>query len=445
MNATLQPETQALLNATFLDDRKFRRFGLLIVLLVFGGFGTWSALASLSSAALAPGVITVESYRKTVQHLEGGIVQSIQVRDGDVVTKGQVLVTLEGTQSSAQLEVLRGQYFVAISREARLRAERDGLARVRYPDALLAKTHDQRTGEAMQAEDQAFEARKRAREGEIGLYRQQLEQLVNKAQGVRAQEQAKSQLVSSYRGELEDYRKLYREGFAQKQKLREIERELSQSEGEHAELKSTIAATDVQVSETQLKIVQLKKEFQRDVAKELSEVQAELFEIRERMGSLNDTVDRTVVKAPESGMVLGLAVHTIGAVIPPGGKLLEIVPQGEKLVVEANVSPIDIDRVKVGQKAEIRFNAFSARTTPKVEGTLVALSPDRVTDEQSNSAYYLARVQITSDGTNQLLNHKLELLPGMPAEVLINTGQRTLLQYLFSQVSDTLARSFIED
>jgi len=428
-----------------LDDRTFRRVGLAIVIVVFGGFGTWSALAPLGSAALAPGVITVENYRKTVQHLEGGIVRSIHVRDGDHVSKGQILATLESTQPSAQLEAVRGQYFSAATREARLLAERDGLTQVRYPDDLSARKQDARAADAMRAENQAFTARRIAREGEIALYAQQVSELASKLEGLRAQELSTKHLVSSYSSELDDYRALYREGFVQKQKLREIERNLSQSEAHHGESKSSIAATEVQMNEAQLKIVQLKKDFQRDVAKELSEVQSELFGIREKMGSLNDTVDRTVVKAPEAGTVMGLTVHTIGAVIPSGGKFLDIVPQGESLVVEAKVSPNDVDRVRVGQTAEIRFNSLSSRTVPKVEGKLLAISADRITEEESNNAYYLARVRISAQGVQKLLSQKLDLMPGMPAEVMINTGERTFVQYLFGPLSETIARSFIED
>jgi epimerase transport system membrane fusion protein len=203
----------------------------------------------------------------------------------------------------------------------------------------------------------------------------------------------------------------------------------------------------LEISGTQLKILQLQKELQREVAKELSEVQAELFELRERLQSLQDTVLRTDIKAPDAGMVLGLQVHTLGAVIPPGGKILDIVPQNEKLIVEARVSPLDIDRVSIGQIAEIRFSAFKSRTTPKVEGKLITVSADRLVDEESRDKepYYLARVEITSQGLEDLARSELKLLPGMPAEVLINTGERTLLQYLMDPLSDAVARSFIED
>ncbi|MEI7867816.1 MAG: HlyD family type I secretion periplasmic adaptor subunit [Candidatus Methylumidiphilus sp.] len=429
------------------DDRPIRRLGLLFVALAFGVFGGWAALAPLDSAALAPGTIMVEGYRKTVQHLEGGIIKTIQVRDGESVVKDQVLVTLDDTQPRAQLEVLRGQYFILSSQEARLIAQRDDLAKAQYPADLLEHQNDPRVREAIHLQNQTFTARRQAQEGEISVYRRQIEQLRAKATGLRAQKQSQDRLVNSYRGELEDFQNLLDEGFTEKQKVRDLERNLAQSEGQQGELLSNIAATELEISETELKILQLKKELQREVAKEMSEVESNLSEVREKIQSLESTVGRTVVKAPDSGMVLGLVVHTLGAVIPPGGRILDIVPQNQNLIIEAQVSPIDIDRVKIGQTAEVRFSAFKTRETPKMEGKLIGLSADKLVDETKpeKPSYYLARVEVTPGGLRDLAKQHLELVPGMPAEVLINTGARTLLQYLSRPLTDTFARSFIED
>lgn len=429
------------------DDRGLRRLGIFIVACVFGGFGTWALLAPLSSAALGPGVIAVESYRKTVQHLEGGIVKSIRVRDGQAVAKDEVLITLEDTQPRALLEVLRGQYYFALAREARLIAQRDGLAEVAYPPELLANQQELRVQEALRVQNQTFRVRKAAQAGEITLYQQQIGQLQAKAQGLRSQRVSQEHLVGSFHGELEDFRALLKEGFSEKQKVRELERALAQSEAHLGESVSSLAAIDLQVSEIRLKILQLQKELQREVAKELSEVQAQLFELREKKQSAEDTVARTVVRAPQAGTVLDLQLHTLGAVIRPGEKLLDIVPQGERLVVEAKVSLIDIDRVRIGQTAEIRFSAFKMRDTPRVEGKLVALSADRLIDpaDPHKTPYYLARVEITQQGLEDLAEHTLDLVAGMPAEVLINTGERTLFDYLVDPLKNTVARSFIED
>jgi epimerase transport system membrane fusion protein len=296
-------------------------------------------------------------------------------------------------------------------------------------------------------QNQTFTVRRQAQDGEISVYRRQIEQLRAKASGLRAQKESRDRLVASYRGELGDFQNLLKEGFTEKQKVRDLERNLAQNEGQQGELLSTIAATELAISETELKILQLKKELQREVAREMGEAEANLSEAREKIQSLEATVGRTVVKAPDSGMVLGLAVHTLGAVIAPGGRILDIVPQHEKLIVEAQVSPLDIDRVKIGQTAEVRFSAFKTRETPKMEGKLIGLSADKLTDEtnQDKPSYYLARVEVTPEGFRDLARHHLELVPGMPAEVLINTGSRTLLQYLSRPLADTFARSFIED
>lgn len=428
-------------------DRRLRRIGIGVVLVIFGGFGTWALLAPLSSAAHGPGVIAVENYRKTVQHLEGGIVRTIQVRDGDLVSKDQVLLTLDDTQPGAQLEVLRGQYLISLAREARLLAQRDSLPAVEYPPELLANAQDARAEEAMRVQTQTFQVRRSAQEGEITLYERQIGQLQAKAQGLRSQKHSRDRLATLFRAELEDFEALLKEGYAEKQKVRELERNLAQTEGQRGELLSELAATELQISETRLKILQLQKEMQREVAKELGEVQADLFSLREKLQSLQDTVTRTVVRAPDAGMVLNLAVHTVGAVLRPGDRILDIVPQGEKLIVEARISPIDIDRVHVGQIAEVRFSAFKMRDTPRIEGLVITLSADRLVDEREREQvpYYLARVEVTPQGLADLTRAQLVLLPGMPAEVLINTGERTLFRYLVDPLANTVARSFIED
>ena len=429
------------------DGRWLRRIGIVIVLGMFGGFGTWAALAPMSSASHAQGTIVVEGYRKTVQHLEGGIVKSILVRDGQAVKKDEVLITLEDTQPRAQLEVLLGQFFSALAHEARLIAQRDRRDRVSYPSELRASQNEDRVQDAIRVQDQTFRARKSAQDGEASLYEQQIGQLRAKADGLRAQKKSRELIVISFKSELDDFEALLKQGYAEKQKVRDFERNLATSESQLGDLVSSLAATELQVSETKLKILQLQKELQREVAKDLSDVQTQLLETREKMQSVQDMVARTVIRAPQAGTVLDLQTHTLGGVVRPGAKLLDLVPQGEKLIVEAKVSLPDIHRVHVGQIAEIRFTAFKQRDTPKVDGKLIALSADRLFDEgdERKPPYYLARVEITPKGLEDLSRYKLELVTGMPAEVLINTGERTMLMYLIDPLRNTLARSFIEE
>ena len=429
----------------FADDTPIRHLGYLMILLVFGFFGGWSVLAPLGSAALAPGTVTVEGYRKTVQHLEGGIVKAIYVRDGDNVVKGQVLLELEDTSSRAQLQTLRGQLFSALAREARLIAERDGKSTVTYPDTLTKAIDDPRAHEDMRVQDQSFAVRKHSRDGEIEILKEQRQQLLAKIDGIKSQRASRNSLAASLSKDLADFRAMLKEGYVEKQKVTELERRLAEAQGDEGDFAANIATAQNQISEVALKILQIEKEFQREVIDELSKVQAELSELREKSQWLADTVTRTVIKAPEAGMVLGLTVHTLGAVIAPGGHLLDIVPQQEKLVIEAQVSPIDIDRVHIGQSTEIRFSAFKSAKTPKVNGRLATLSADRLTDEKNQVSYYLARVEVDKTGLEELRQRGLILLPGMPAEVLINTGDRTFFEYLMQPLTNIFARSLIED
>ncbi len=427
------------------DDAALKRIGLFIVLAVFGGLGMWAAVAPLDSAALAPGVVTVENYRKTVQHLEGGIVKEILARDGDLVEKDQPLIILDDTQARAQLEVLRGQYFISLAREARLLAEQTEQSAVVYPPVLLDERGDSRVAQALQLQDQLFKVRKSARDGEISVLEQRIEQLGSKISGLQALKSSREHLLSSYRSELADFKALLDEGFADKQRVRELERQAAQMDGERAEYMAQIATTRMAIGETRLQILQLKKDFQKQVTDELASVQADLFDLREKMQSLRDTVERTVIKAPESGMVLGLSVHTIGGVIKAGQPILDIVPKGEKLIFEAEVSPLDIDRVSAGLKADIRLTVFKSATTPSVEGEVVSISADHLVKERDGTAYYLARVALTEEGQKEIRELKLELVPGMPIEVLINTGKRTMLEYFMQPLTNAFAKSFIED
>ena len=298
--------------------------------------------------------------------------------------------------------------------------------------------------------------RQAANDGETAVYRRQIDRLRAKVEGLQAQKHSKDRLVDSYRGEVADFKSLLQEGYTEKQKVEELDRALAQSEGQREELVSDIAASELQIAEIELKILQLQKDIQREVAKELSDIQAESFGLREKVQLLESTVNRTVIKAPVAGMVLGLAVHTIGAVISPGGRLLDIVPKDQKLIIEAQVSPTDIDRVKVGQLVEVRFSAFKTRDVPTIKGTLISISADRMVPDSAdsknskesnggNAAYYLVRVAVSPEGLEALSAANLELVPGMPAEVLINTGERTLVQYLTKPLTDTFKRAFIDD
>jgi len=428
-------------NTLPVDDKPVRRIGYLMLLVTFGLFGGWAALAPLDSSALAPGVVTVKSYRKTVQHLEGGIVRELRVHDGDLVKAGDVLLVLDNTQARSEVETTRSQLIAALQLQARLEAERDGQPEPVAVPALDPK--DPRVQEARDSEARIFQTRRTSLLGEIGLQEKTIGQIEEQIRGLKAIIASKQMLAASYQEEIVDLRALLAEGYVDKQRLREQERSLSRLQTEVAESQSGIAQARVNIDEARLKILQLKKAFASEVAGLLGDARTKVYELRERLATLQDRDQRTDILAPESGMVMGMTVHTLGAVVSPGTALLDIVPANEELIVEAQVSPMDIDRIALGKLADIRFSAFKSSTTPVIEGRLVQISADRLINKDTGTAYYLARVVLTDKGRQTLGN--LTLVPGMPVEVLVNTGARTLLQYLMQPASNVFARSLIED
>ena len=417
-----------------------KQFGLILLVVVFGVFGLWAAIAPLDGAAFALGTVTVKSYKKVVQHLEGGIVADILAQDGDPVESGEPLLILDDTQPKTSLEIVNSQFIALKMKEARLIAERDGSETVSYPTQLALSSAN--AAQEVEAQNEVFNARKAANEGRIQILEQRVEQLKSQVVGLEALRTTKEMLAQSFEEELADTQTLLDQGFSEKTQLRQIERNFATSSGEAAELSANIAATEVQIGETQLQILQQLSDFQNEVVAELSEVQTAIKDSEERLTALRDVVSRTIIRAPDSGLVNGMQVHTIGGVIGPGSAIAEIVPESDELIIQASVNPIDIDRVSEGQEARIRFSTFGSRA-PTIFGTLLSLSADALPNEATGASYYLARVQVNPDSLEELGD--MALLPGMPAEVYINTGSRTLLQYLFKPLSNAVARSFNED
>ncbi|MGM3422990.1 HlyD family type I secretion periplasmic adaptor subunit [Pseudomonas benzopyrenica] len=424
------------------SDKPVRRLGYIILIVVFGLGGLWAGLAPLDSAVLAQGYLTIKSSRKTVQHLEGGIVKELMVHDGDHVKAGDTLMRLDDTQARAQLEAARSQLIASQALEARLIAERDDRNDVTFGTSDFPED-DKRVQEARNSERQIFLAQRNARLGEIDVLKNKSAELEQQIRGFSAVIQSKQGLSQSYGSEIKDLSELLKQGYVNNERLRDQERNLSRLQAEIADQQSAIARAKVQMGETKLQILQTTQKFKSDVANKLAETQSRIYELRERVGALQDLVNRTVIKAPVDGMVMGLAVHTIGGVVAPGTHLLDIVPIGADLLVEVEVQPNDIDRIELGKLAEVRFSAFKNATTPILEGEVVYISADRFTNERTGAPYYLARVALTDKGRADL--GRRELVPGMPAEVLINTGARTLLNYLLKPARNAMARSMIEE
>ncbi len=423
------------------SDRKVRRLGVVIVSVTFGLFGTWAAFAPLDGAAYAPGVVTVQTYRKTVQHLEGGIVKEVLAHDGDIVKRGDPLIILDDAQLRFEYEMTRSQLVAAKAMEARLIAERDTLSAIGFGDVVDPTSS--RGMEARQSETQVFNARQGSRLGQIAVLRERIGQLQQQVKGLESMIDAKMHLEKSYSAEIDELTDLLKQGFVDKQRLLEQERKLGMLRSEVADHRSTINRTRLQINETQLQILQIDKDFNADVVKQLAEVQTKIYDLQEKTSALEDRLSRIVIRAPDAGMVIGMTVHTIGGVVRPATPLLDIVPSISELIIEAQVTTLDIDRIAIGKRADIRFSAFNSATTPVIEGEVTGVSADRLTNEKTGAAYYLARVRVTENGVRTLGERKL--LPGMPADVLIITGQRTLLQYLMQPARNALSQSMIEE
>lgn len=423
------------------SDRQTRRVGFFIVIVVFGLFGSWAALAPLDSAASAQGVVTVQTYRKTVQHLEGGIVKDVLVHDGDIVKKGDPVIILDDSQLRAEYEMNRSQLIASKAIEARLIAERDGLSSVNFdniPELMTTRGMEARNGEM-----QVFNARRGARLGQISVLQERIGQLNQQIKGTDAMIGTKDNLGKSYSGEIGELNELLGQGFVDKQRVLDQERKLDMLKSEVADHRSSIIKTRLQINETQLQLLQVTKDFNSDVVKQLAEVQTKSFDLQERTAAIEDRLSRVVIRAPDNGMVIGMTVHTIGGVVRAATPLLDVVPSISDLVVEAHVLPTDIDRIGVGKLAKIRFSAFNSATTPEIEGRVSQISADRFTDERTGVAYYLARIRVTEAGEKTLGERKLQ--PGMPADVLINTGSRTMLQYLLQPARNAITESMIEE
>jgi len=426
------------------DDRWVRSLGYVIVFLLFGVLGGWSAVALIDSAAVAPGEVTLEAYRQTVQHLEGGIVAKVNVRENDTVKKGDVLIHLDETQARAQLEIIKVQLVTYRLMEARLLAERDDLPGVRFPAGLLADSaKDARIAEQVDGQTKSFNARQADLKARTGLLNEKISQLKQQIRGMDDQERILERRIDLFSDELNGLRSLLDKGLGDKVRLRALERDKAEVEGQLSSVRNERSRAKLQISETTLQISQTKQENHKNVIAELTDTQARILDAEERERALADTSRRMEITAPVDGRVVGLTVHSAGAVVAPGAKLLDIIPQSDSLLVDARVQLGDIDKVFPGMVARVRFTAFNSRTTPTVNGKVLSVSADRLTDQATNMPYYLARIQVSPEEMKNLKG--LELIPGMPADVMIVTGERTALDYIFRPLLDAFARSFKEE
>jgi HlyD family secretion protein len=424
------------------DHRAYSRIGLVaigMVLALLGGFG---AKAPLDSAAIAPGRVATESSTKPIQHLEGGIVHEILVKESDVVKEGQVLFRLEPTQARANSGIVGKQIDADLALEARLIAERDLTDTLTFPKTLLARRAFPDTAAAIDDQERRFKERRATIDNDTKILRSRLEQITKEVGGLERQRTALRDQIENIASDIENFTVLLKQGLYTKSKLNALKREQLRLEGQLGSVEGEIARNKEIVEETNFQIRQAEQKYVNEAAKELPEVRARLTQGQERLSVAQDVMSRVEVKAPQDGIVQGIKVHAPGAVVRPGDSLAELVPTGDKLVMAARVSPLDIDTVAPKQKAEIRFPAFSTRRIPTILGRVETVAADAMLDEYTKEPYYLARVLV--DSSTLPADVRERLIPGMPADVLITTGERTLLQYLVGPLSDLFAKSMRE-
>jgi HlyD family secretion protein len=424
-------------------QRSIRRHllgGLAVVALLAGGVGGLAATTELAGAVIAPGTMVVDTNVKKVQHPTGGVVGELRVRDGDRVKAGDVVVRLDETITQANLAIVVKSLNEMQARLARLEAERDDADKVVFPSDLLARSGDPEVAPVIEGERNLFRLRKTARAGQKAQLKERISQLREEIQGLTGQVAAKKRETELIGQELEGVRDLWRKNLVQIQRVTALERDAARLEGERGHLIAATAQSKGKISETELKIIQIDQDLRSEVAKELREVQAKIAELVERKVAAEDQLKRIDIRAPQDGMVHQLAVHTIGGVITPGEAVMLIVPEADALTVEAKLAPQDIDQVGVGQAAMLRFSAFNQRTTPELNGTVSRVSADLTTDERNGASYYTVRISIPEDEVARLGG--LKLLPGMPVESFIQTGERTVLSYLTKPLTDHIARAF---
>jgi HlyD family type I secretion membrane fusion protein len=424
------------------DLRPLVLAGFAIIAVAFGAFGGWAALAPLAGGVVASGSVIVDSNRKKLQHPDGGVVKEILARNGEHVHAGQALVLLDRTVAESTLGVIQVGLEAARAQEARLTAERNKQSDVVFPPDLLSQSGSPRTADILATQRHTFHARRSSHDGQVSILNERIAQLNEQIAGLEAQQLAAGRQLSLIQDELGAKRQLLAKGLVELPKVLALEREAARLEGEQGELASNIAKARQTIGETRLQIIQVDNEAREKTESELRDVQSRIFDLQERLTAARHVLDNVAVRAPEDGVVVDLSVHTPGGVIKPGETMLEIVPDRDRLVIEVHVRPLDIPQLMVGQEAEIRFPAFRRRVTPNIFGKLAYVSADSLRDERTGEPYYLARIEAPNAQVARLGDQHLQ--PGLPAEVLIKTAERTALEYLTQPLLDCLTKAWRE-
>lgn len=425
-------------------SKGIRRHVLVGLLAAFGlifGVGGLAAMIDFSSAVVTSGRLVVSTNVKKVQHQDGGTVSEIKVKDGDQVAAGDLLMKLDPTLAKANLAIVTKGLDEAVARKTRLEAERSGATTLDFPANLTSRSDNPDVAEIISIETQAFDLRRTARQGQEQQLRKKVSELEQQVVGIEAQEKAVRRQIELTAKEVDRLRGLREKDLVGEDRMIDAESRAAQLEGQLGQLIAANAQTGAEIAQAELQILQIEQDLRSEVSRELADAGSQINELTERKIAAEDQLRREDIFAPISGTVYQLAVHTVGGVVAPGEQIMLVVPEDDLIVIEAQVNPIEVDRVYPQQEATLRFTAFGSRSTPEYEGIVQTISPDIVMDERTGQGFYMARIEMPNEAFSELGD---KLVPGMPVEVFISTGNRTVLSYLVRPLGDQFAHTFRE-
>jgi protease secretion system membrane fusion protein len=420
------------------DSAKYSRIGWLLVLLGFGGFVLWALFAPLDKGVPMSGTVAAQLNRQAVQHQAGGTLQELLVRDGDQVKAGQVLVRMNPISAQSAVELTEVQYLSALANVARLSAERDGLKKITFPAELEQRRNEAAVADMLSVQEGLMVSRQNALQSQLASVNENIEGLKLQITGLQEARDSKKQQVGMLKEQLGGMRDLAKEGYVARNRLFDLERTYAELNGQISEDIGTIGRSQRQVMELTLRKTQALQDYQKEVRTQMSEQQREADAHRARLTSQKFDLSNIEVRAPVAGTVVGLAVFTNGGVVPAGFKMMDIVPAGDALVVEGHLPVNLIDKVYPGLKVELIFSAFNSNKTPHIEGEVVVVAADRQVDERTGAPYYVVKAKVTPKGHQMMAEHKMDARPGMPVELFVKTGERTMMNYLFRPIIDRM-------
>ncbi|MGJ8620919.1 MAG: HlyD family type I secretion periplasmic adaptor subunit [Methylophilaceae bacterium] len=425
------------------DIKKYIRFGWWVVIAGFGSFLVWASVAPLDKGVPLSGTVSVSTNRKAVQHQGGGTVEAILVKEGTVVEAGDVLVEMNHIQAKANADTNRVQYYIAKASEARLIAERDDLDTIKFPEMLNDETNHARVLSYLEAQKEVFSSRRNALKSELSAIGENIKGLISQTKGLQASRDNKLQQLELINEQLGGIRELEKEGYVAHNRLLELEQSAAQINATISEDIGNIARAESQIAELKLDQLKRRQEYKKEVRELLSEAQKQVDALGSQLTGLDYDLEKVLVRSPASGTVVGLNVFTKGAVVAPGFKMMDIVPGDDFLVVEGKLPIHLVDKVSAGLEVDLMFTAFNRNLTPHIPGKVTQVSADSLVDEVTGSPYYRLVSKVAPEGMEMLTT--LEIKPGMPVEMFVKTGERTMMNYLLKPILDRLKLSMSED